>query len=148
MTAVRPSELNLNVSAVQFGWSNSATFLNIAAGKIKAATRALCKRKVSCAETAKACTRARREKESFLRRVLVIKVSRIAKRTSASFRLFPHGSTSDQWQNWILVKASSRFVDRQRHFCPCRPATRIPFFLPANLNYISLRTFVIAMARY
>lgn len=56
-----------------------------------------------------------------------------------------------QWQNWILVKAPSRSTDRHRHFRVGRPAHNpdsFPSFLSASLNYISLRTFVIAMARY
>lgn len=63
-------------------------------------------------------------------------------RSSGSFWLLP-AFPDRRWQNWILVKAPSRFADRHRHFGVVpRKRTQIPSFLSTNLNYISLRTFV------
>jgi len=148
LTALRRSEWNLSwrcehsdIRLIKFHEGS------LTEGELKGELRRLCRR----GRKFRGRNRARERK--FFRTRLVIKERKREKRKNFSkvFRFLSFSFSPVRWQNWILVKAPSRSADRHRHFRVARPTHNpdsFPSFLSASLNYISLRTFVIAMARY
>jgi len=86
-----------------------------------------------CAPQAKVSTPKPRERESFPGRpVIKARVKKkLPRKFPVPFHVFSGHDMAERWQNWILVKASSRFVDRHRHFhvIPGSPSL-IPLFSP------------------